>query len=219
MRRAFAVGIRRVLPGAGMRRAGIGLVALLLAVTGPLPTAHADEGALPGIAVAPQHHRYDYRRAAFGKAWENGGDCDTRDEILDRDLIDKTYVSVRRCPDAVATGVLDDPYTGTVISFQRGPKTGEDVQIDHIVPLAYAWDMGASEWTDAQRKQFANDPDELLAVQGKANEDKGDSPPGNWMPPNAAFDCQYATHWVTVLRKYGLPIDPASVPVVRRSCP
>jgi hypothetical protein len=200
-----------------MKIANLALIAALSAMLIPPATPHADSATLDGIAIAPQHHRYDYRRAAFGKAWENGGDCDTRDEILDRDLIDKTYVSIKRCPDVVATGVLDDPYTGTVISFQRGPKTGEDVQIDHIVPLAYAWDMGASEWTDAQRKQFANDPNELLAVQGKANEDKGDMPPGKWMPPNTAFACQYATHWITVLRAYSLPVDPASSGVLRQA--
>jgi hypothetical protein len=126
-------------------------------------------------------------------------------------------VSTKRCPDAVVTGVLDDPYTGSVISFQRGAKTGEAVQIDHVVPLAYAWDMGAYAWTDPQRQRFANDPDELLAVQGKANDDKGDSPPGKWMPSNRAFDCRYATIWITVSRKYNLPVDPASSTVLRRA--
>ncbi len=77
--------------------------------------------------------------------------------------------------------------------------------------------MGASEWTDAQRLQFANDPVELLAVQGKANEDKGDLPPGRWMPPNTAFDCQYATRWIAVLRDYSLPVDPASGDVLRQA--
>lgn len=192
------------------------LAALLLMLC-PLPTAHADADALAGIAVTPQHHRYDYRRAAFGEAWDNGGPCDTRDEILNRDLTQVTHVSTKRCPDAVATGVLDDPYTGSVISFQRGAKTGESVQIDHVVPLGYAWDMGAYAWTDAQRQRFANDPDELLAVQGKANDDKGDSPPGKWMPPNRAFDCRYANIWITVSRKYSLPVDPASADVLRRA--
>jgi Protein of unknown function (DUF1524) len=192
------------------------LAALLLLLC-PLPTAHADADALAGITVTPQHYRYDYRRAAFGEAWDNGGPCDTRDEILNRDLTEVTHVSTKRCPDAVATGVLDDPYIGSVISFQRGAKTGEAVQIDHDVPLAYAWDMGAYAWTDAKPQRFANDPDELLAVQGKANDDKGDLPPGRWMPPNRAFDCRYATIWITVSRKYSLTVDPASAEVLRRA--
>jgi hypothetical protein len=192
------------------------LVAAALALIAPLAPAHADED---GLTVQSWHHRYDYRRAAFGPAWDNGGICDTRDEILNRDLIDVTNTSTKRCPDAVESGILDDPYTGSVISFQRGAKTGQEVQIDHVVPLAYAWDMGAYTWTDAQRQRFANDPDELLAVQGKANDDKGDLPPGKWMPSNRAFDCRYATIWITVSRKYSLPIDPASAAVVRKSCP
>ena len=61
------------------------------------------------------------------------------------------------------------------------------------MPLAYAWEWGPTTGPTLSAKHFANDPDELLAVQGKANEDKGDSPPGEWMPPNVAFDCGYAT--------------------------
>ena len=81
-----------------------------------------------------------YRRLAFGDAWDDNNDapgghngCDTRDDILNRDLVDKTYVSIKRCPDAVATGTLHDPYTNLTIAFQRGAQIGESVQIDHIV--------------------------------------------------------------------------------------
>ena len=87
-------------------------------------------------------------------------------------------MSIKRCPDAVATGTLHDPYTNTTIAFQRGAKVGESVQIDHIVPLAYAWDMGAFGWPDPERLRFANDPANLLAVEGQANQDKGDSAAG-----------------------------------------
>ncbi len=86
-----------------MRRLTMIAAALLLC---PVVPAHADADPLAGIALTLQHHRYDYRRAAFGEPWESGGPCDTRDEILNRDLTDKTYVSVKRCPDAVETGTL-----------------------------------------------------------------------------------------------------------------
>ena len=129
-------------------------------------------------------HRYDYRRAAYGDAWTDDNDapgghngCDTRDDILNRDLVDKTYVGIKRCPNAVATGTLHDPYTNATISFHRGAKVGASVEIDHIVPLALAWDMGAFDWPAPQRVRFANDPANLLAVPGQANEDKGDSQP------------------------------------------
>src|SRR5246127_1884010 len=195
-----------------------------------IPTVPPGADVLGGITLVPNRiHRYDYRRAAYGDAWTDDNDapgghngCDTRDDILDRDLVDKTYVSIKRCPDAVATGTLHDPYTNTTIIFQRGAKVGEAVQIDHIVPLAYAWDMGAYNWPFPERLRFANDPANLLAVEGQANQDKGDSPPAQWMPPNTAFACQYAMQFIAVLRGYQLPVDQASSGVLRQAaatCP
>ncbi|HZC54191.1 MAG TPA: HNH endonuclease family protein [Mycobacterium sp.] len=201
-----------------------------VAARADVPTVQPGADVLAGITVLPQRiHRYDYRRAAYGDAWDDDTDaplghngCDTRDDILDRDLVDKTYVSVKRCPNAVASGTLHDPYTNTTVAFQRGAKVGESVQIDHIVPLAYVWDMGAYGWPEPERRRFANDPANLLAVEGQANQDKGDSPPAQWMPPNAAFACQYAMQFIAVLRGYQLPVDAASVPVLQHaadSCP
>jgi hypothetical protein len=182
------------------------------------PTVAAGSDVLAGIDVVPARIRgNDYRRAAFGEAWDDdngapggGNQCDTRNDILNRDLLDKTYVSTKRCVQAVATGTLRDPYTNSMVGFVRGNQVGASVQIDHLVPLAFAWDMGARDWTDQMRKRFANDPANLLAVAGKANQDKGDLPPGEWMPPNRAFWCQYAVQFTEVLRGYRLPIDEAS---------
>jgi hypothetical protein len=185
---------------------------------------------LAGISEIPVRiHGHDYRRAAFGDSWTDdntapGGHngCDTRNDILDRDLVDKTYVATKRCPAAVATGTLYDPYTNDVIHFTRGNQVGAAVQIDHIVPLALAWDLGARDWTDELRTRFANDPANLIAVQGQANQDKGDEQPADWMPPNHAFWCQYAVQFAAVLRGYGLPVDAPSAPVLRdaaETCP
>jgi hypothetical protein len=201
-----------------------------VAARADVPTVQPGTDVLAGVAVVPERaRRYDYRRPAFGDAWTDDNDaplghngCDTRDDILNRDLVDKTYVSIKRCPDAVATGTLHDPYTNTTINFARGAKVGEAVQIDHIVPLAYAWDMGAYNWPFPERLRFANDPANLLAVEGQANQDKGDSPPAQWMPPNAAFACQYAMQFIAVLRGYQLPADQASAGVLRQAaatCP
>ncbi len=195
-----------------------------------MPTVAPGTDVLDGIAVLPQRvYVSDYRRAAFGESWTDDNDapgghngCDTRNDILDRDLVDKTYTHIRSCPTAVATGVLHDPYTNSVIDFTRGAKVGQSVQIDHLVPLAYAWGIGARDWTDAQRVRFANDPANLLAVQGKANQDKGASPPADWMPPNHAFWCQYSMQFIAVLRGYGLPVDARSAQVLRdaaTTCP
>ncbi len=195
-----------------------------------LPTVAPGVDVLVGIAVVPVRIRqYDYQRDAFGDSWTDdnpapGGHngCDTRNDILDRDLVDKTYVSIKRCPTAVATGVLHDPYTNAVVPFTRGENTGAAVQIDHIVPLALAWDLGARVWTDDMRLRFANDPANLLAVAGDANQDKGDREPASWMPPNAAFRCQYAMQFIAVLRGYALPVDAPSAVALRdasATCP
>jgi hypothetical protein len=197
---------------------------------GDIPTVAPGVDVLAGVAEVPVRiRRYDYRRDAFGEAWTDdnsapGGynGCDTRNDILNRDLVDKTYVAIKRCPNAVATGSLHDPYTNDVIAFVRGEKTGAAVQIEHIVPLAYAWDLGAWNWTDEMRVRFANDPAELLAIGGQVNEDKGDKQPAVWMPPNTAFHCQYAMQFIAVLRGYGLPIDAPSAAVLREAagtCP
>lgn len=185
---------------------------------------------LDGISQVPARVSLgDYRRAAFGETWTDDNDapgghngCDTRNDILNRDLVDKTHKSISRCPNAVATGTLYDPYTGTIIAFTRGSQTGAAVQIDHIVPLAYAWDMGARDWPADVRVRFANDPANLLAVQGDSNQSKGDKEPAKWMPPNATFDCQYVTRFTDVLRAYGLPIDVPSAAVITKAaatCP
>lgn len=197
---------------------------------GDIPTVAPGVDVLAGVAVIPARVRgHDYRRAAFGDNWTDdnpapGGHngCDTRNDILNRDLVDKTYVSIKRCPNAVATGTLHDPYTNDVIAFTRGNQVGASVQIDHIVPLALAWDLGARDWTDDMRLRFANDPANLVAVEGQANQDKGDHEPAVWMPPNVAFRCQYAMQFIAVLRGYALPVDAPSVPALRdaaATCP
>ncbi|KAA0112322.1 HNH endonuclease family protein [Mycolicibacterium sp. P1-5] len=195
-----------------------------------VPTVAPGTDVLEGLVIVPRRIRgYEYRRAAFGDAWDDnnsapGGHngCDTRDDILDRDLVDKTFVFTKRCPQAVATGVLHDPYTSATIPFTRGAQVGAAVQIDHLVPLAYAWDMGARDWPDDMRIRFANDPANLLAVDGQVNQDKGDQPPGSWMPPNHAFWCQYSMQFIAVLRGYALPVDQPSADELRKAaatCP
>jgi Protein of unknown function (DUF1524) len=195
-----------------------------------VPTLAPGVDVVAGVPEIPLRIRgFDYRRAAFGESWTDdnpapGGHngCDTRNDILDRDLVEKTYMAIKRCPNAVATGTLHDPYTNDVVGFVRGNQTGAAVQIDHIVPLALAWDLGARDWSDEMRLRFANDPANLLAVEGKPNQDKGDSEPALWMPPNAAFRCQYAVQFTAVLRGYGLPVDAPSAAVLRdaaSTCP
>jgi hypothetical protein len=195
-----------------------------------VPTVAPGVDILVDIPLIPVRVRgHDYRRAAFGDAWTDdtnapGGHngCDTRNDILDRDLVDKTFTAIKRCPTAVATGTLHDPYTSDTVAFTRGNQVGAAVQIDHIVPLALAWDLGARDWPQDVRMRFANDPANLLAVDGKVNQDKSDAEPADWMPPNHAFWCQYSVQFAAVLRGYALPIDERSAVVLRdaaATCP
>lgn len=175
-------------------------VALALSWAGVSITVAGDGAATQ--AGEPTAAPYD--RAAFGPAWKdvdrNG--CDTRNDILRRDLAEvRAKGGTAGC--LVLTGVLRDPYTGERIVFERGPGTSDRVQIDHIVPLSYAWRHGADAWSDERRQEFANDPANLLAVAGRANSAKSDSGPSEWMP-RAEYACEYTERFELVLQRYGL---------------
>lgn len=147
-----------------------------------------------------------YTRDSFGPAWKdvdrNG--CDTRNDILARDLKNPVFQTGSRC--VVVSGVLDpEPYTGSKLVWKKGDQPGID--IDHMVPLKRAWDMGASKWAPQQREEYANDPAILLATSGSANRAKSDQGPGTWMP--SANKCSYAVHYVSVSAKYKLSITTA----------
>lgn len=147
---------------------------------------------------------YD-RTGMFGAAWKDvtGNGCSTRDDILARDL-----VQVKKKDKCVVTsGVLFDPYTAKQIDFVRGPDSSK-VQIDHVVALANAWRTGAQELTQDQRLSFANDPLNLLAVDGPANMAKGASDAGDWLPKNKEFQCEYASLQTQVKAKYQLWMTP-----------
>ncbi|MBT1607912.1 DUF1524 domain-containing protein [Curtobacterium flaccumfaciens pv. betae] len=150
-----------------------------------------------------------YDRAAFGQAWadtdHNG--CDTRNDVLRRDLTAVvTKPGTNGC--VVLSGTLHDPYTGRTIAFERGNTSSLAVQIDHRVPLSYAWRHGAASWTPQQRELFANDQaTNLVAVDGPANEEKSDSGPAEWMPTNTGDACNYAASFVTVATKWQLSIS------------
>ena len=165
----------------------------------------------------------EYDRAEFGDGWADldGDDCNTRNEILARDLTDVTYrQNTNDC--VVQAGVLDEPYTGETVEFERGEGTSELVQIDHVVALGNAWRSGAWQWDDGQRLRFANDPLNLLAVDGEANYDKGASSADQWLPPNDDFVCEYVARQVAVKHKWDLSVTPKEATAMREilsSCP
>ena len=157
---------------------------------------------LKTIAVKGRAPKTGYARSQFGDGWQNIGSCDTRNFILKRDLKNLTYRTSPAC--TVATGTLRDPYTATTINFVRGVKTSTAVQIDHVVPLSDAWQKGAQKLSYSTRVAFANDPLNLLAVDGPTNESKSDSDAASWLPPNRAYWCPYVARQVAVKAKYHL---------------
>ena len=153
-----------------------------------------------------------YARDQFGDGWQEKNGCDTRNIILARDLQD--IVTNSKCQ--VVSGTLDDPYTGKTIHFLRGPTTSDDVQIDHVVALSDAWQTGAQYLSFTTRETLANDPLELLAVDGPANEKKSDGDAASWLPPNKAFRCQYVSRQIDVKAKYKLWVTPAEKAAMQR---
>ena len=146
-----------------------------------------------------------YTRAQFGPTWadvdRNG--CDTRNDILKRDLTNEVFKEkTNGC--TVLSGTLVDPFSGETINFVQGAKTSSDVQIDHSVALSNAWQTGAFKLTPEQRKAFANDPLNLLAVKGKLNSQKGDGDAATWLPPLKSYRCDYVSRQIAVKVKYKL---------------
>lgn len=170
---------------------------------------------LPTKGRAP---KTGYSRQQFGDGWATTSGCDTRNIILYRDLVDA--VVGEDCK--IMSGMLNDPYTGKQIAFKRGEQTSDDVQIDHVVALSNAWQTGAQQLTAAERTALANDPLELIAVDGQANQAKGDGDAATWLPPNKAFRCQYVARQIAVKSKYKLWVTQPERDAMRRvlsGCP
>jgi len=155
---------------------------------------------LGGLDVKGRAPKTNYSREMFGVSWALLKGCDMRNVILNRDLVD--VVVDKKCN--VTRGSLNDPYTGKTIIFIRGSGTSSAVQIDHVVALSDAWQKGAQQLTHQQRIKLANDPLELLAVDGDSNLQKSDGDAATWLPPNKLFRCQYVARQIAVKQKYHL---------------
>ena len=172
--------------------------------------------ALPTKGRAP---KTGYKRSQFGDGWARVGGCDTRNVILRRDLVN-AVLGDDNCK--VQAGALSDPYTGQRIAFKRGANSSGAVQIDHVVALSNAWQTGAQQLSSEQRISLANDPLELLAVDGPANQQKGDGDAATWLPSNKPFRCQYIARQIAVKKKYSLWVTPPERTAMERilaNCP
>lgn len=217
------------------RRVVVALVSLLvLAVTivasqdswqpqvrqqAPTPQATGSAAELLGtLTVKGRAPKTGYERTQFGNGWTVTNGCDTREIILHRDMENPIVGDGCR----VLSGTLYDPYTGGTVEFRRGADTSAAVQIDHVVALSNAWQTGAQQLTKEKRIALANDPLELLAVDGPANQAKGDGDAATWLPPNKLFRCQYVARQIAVKAKYGLWVTPTERDAMNRvlsSCP
>jgi hypothetical protein len=195
----------------------------------PNPISAAEQQ--PGLATAlletlqvkGRAPKTGYTRDQFGQAWadvdRNG--CDTRNDILKRDLTEIIFkAGTRNC--VVTSGTLVDRYSGETINFLRGNVTSMEVQIDHVVALSNAWQTGAFKLSADQRKALANDPLNLFAVKGRLNSQKGDGDAATWLPPLKSFRCAYVAQQIAVKAKYSLWVvapEKAAMGSILAKCP
>ena len=215
-----------------MSRWEIRIAALLAAVVlGATPNSVSAAEPEPALATAiletlpvkGRAPKTGYTRAQFGPAWadvdRNG--CDTRNDILKRDLSAITFrAKTRNC--VVESGTLVDRYSGETINFVKGNLSSMDVQIDHVVALSNAWQTGAFKLSAIERKALANDPLNLFAVKGRLNSQKGDGDAATWLPPLKSFRCTYIAQQIAVKAKYSLWVttpEKAAMTSILSACP
>ena len=173
---------------------------------------------LENLAVKEKDRSQKYYRKLFYDTWSmTDSGCNMREAILARDLTDVVYKGCK-----VQSGLLHDPYTGQDIHFTRGQESSEAVQIDHVVALSNAWATGAYAFDSETRYAISQDPLNLIAVDGPANQDKSDQDASEWLPNNQPFQCQYVARQISVKYKYHLWVTPAEkiqMRIVLSHCP
>ncbi|MFC7220736.1 HNH endonuclease family protein [Streptomyces polyrhachis] len=191
----------------------------------PISSAEDERAArelISTLATKGRGPKTGYERAEFGYAWMDtadgvplaGNGCDTRNDLLKLHGRNARFRAGSDC--VVVSMTLHDPYTGKDIAWKK--TKAAEVQIDHVIPLSYSWQLGASRWPESKKRQLANDPLNLLPVQGRANSAKSDSGPASWLPPNTRVRCAYAVRFAQVALKYDLPVTPPDKRTMLRQC-
>ncbi|MFD6969635.1 HNH endonuclease family protein [Streptomyces sp. NPDC059979] len=175
------------------------------------PDAQTARAQLAGLTVEWGRNWQTYKRENFGRYWSDETDavggrngCDTRDDVLRRDL--QELRAGDRNPCVVLSGVLHDPYTGKRLPYSH--RRASQIQTDHVVALGAAWRGGAYAWSAQRRLEYANDLDVLLAVDKQTNQDKGSRTADKWQPPRRAYRCEYARRYTGIKAKYRLSVTP-----------
>ena len=163
---------------------------------------------LDSLRLEPEQ-RSGYDRDLFTHWTDPDGDgCDTRREVLIRDSL---------TPVTVGDGC--EISGGTWFSIYDGFTSTDpgDFDIDHLVPLAEAWDSGAHSWSDQRREDFANDMafrGSLIPVSATSNRSKSDQDPAEWFPPNVTFHCEYIANWLQIKSQWDLSVDEAEATAI-----
>lgn len=194
---------------------------------------NSSEKLLKDLKVVKKEESVDYDRKEW-KHWipYEGKSCwNVREEVLKRDSIPKTinFLDKNKVPtqnenEACSIGVISDskittensgewidPYSGDLI------KDSSKVDIDHIIPLSKAAKSGGQNWSKEKKEIFANDLENLLATSAKENRKKGDKGPGEYMPPNKDYHCQYAKSYISIAYKYSLTINEKDSKVLNKT--
>lgn len=200
-------------------------------------TKESAETSLKELKVVEKEKDVDYNRTEW-KHWipYKGNSCwNVREEVLKRDavpgtinLISKSKDPVTSEKEACAIGIVSksegstkietngsgqwiDPYSGDLI------EDSSKIDIDHIIPLSKAAKSGGQSWNKEKKEKFANDLENLLATSAKENRSKGDKGPGEYMPPNKDYRCQYAKSYISIAHKYSLTINKKDSKVLNKT--
>ena len=151
-----------------------------------------------------------YDRDLFPHWLDEDGNCrDPRAETLIRQSeVPVAFADGAGCQ--VTSGRWYDPYTDNTFTDD------DDLDIDHIVPLKWAYEHGADKWPERIRADFANDTLNVIAVSLSANRSKGAKGPTEWMPANQGFRCQYLQRFKVVTQKYQLAFTARETLVLSR---
>ncbi|MCX4657570.1 HNH endonuclease family protein [Streptomyces microflavus] len=157
-----------------------------------------------GLVKVTEEDRTGYTRSSF-KHWNSGDDasdgCSTRAEVLIAEAVVAPTVGAG-CK--LSGGSWTSYYDGQEVS------SAGSLDIDHMVPLAEAWDSGASAWSASRREAYANDQGSavsLVAVTARTNRSKSDQDPADWMPPSPEAQCRYVGEWVSTKLRWALTAD------------
>lgn len=204
-------GYLALLAAATLVLAGASLLRVIDAPATPGPAPPALRTTLDDVGEVPGRERIlGYSREEFGSGWSTSSyrGCDMRELML-------LSAVVGEQSGCETVGTVVDPYTGEDITIA---PSADPAEIDHVLPLSAAWDLGAHAWSVDERRDFANDPRNLVVTSRAANQEKSDALPAAWLPPHPGTRCWYVRRLAQVAAAYELPLPAEDSRVMQRQC-